>query len=77
MGAFIAWINLEFWGPVWPNLAASVVTVAGGWLWARRRVLAELDRRDRIHAQHHAITHELVRTLHERLTMPMPPEDET
>lgn len=73
----ISWFNLEFWGPVWPNLAASAVTVVAGWLWARRQVLAELDRRDAAHAAHHKTTHDLVRQLHECLAVAMPPKDET
>lgn len=28
LGAFLAWLNLELWGPLWPNLAASVI-----WTW--------------------------------------------
>lgn len=76
MGALLAWVNREFWGPVWPNLAASAVTFAGGWLWAKRRILAELDRRDRIHAAHHAKTHELVRSLHDQLAAVTPSEDQ-
>lgn len=67
----------DLWGPVWPNLAASAVLAAGVWARAKRRMLAELDRRDAIHAENHARTHQLMRDLHERLTAPMPPEDET
>lgn len=73
----LSWFNLEFWGPVWPNLAASAVIGTLAWLWAKRKFLAELDKRDRIHAANHVKTHQLVRELHERLTATMPPEDET
>jgi hypothetical protein len=72
----ISWFNLEFWGPVWPNLAASAVTFTSGWLWAKRRMLAELDRRDKIHAAHHAKTHALVQSLHEQVASLTSPGDQ-
>lgn len=73
----LSWLNLEFWGPVWPNLAASAVVGTAAWLWARRSFLAELDRRDAVHAERHAKTHQLLRELHERLPAPESPKEET
>lgn len=37
-------IYRDLWGPVWPNLAASVVTLPVAFVWHHRRVRAHVDR---------------------------------
>lgn len=44
----------EWWLQIWPNLAASGITFTSGLLWARRRALAELERREQAHLERHA-----------------------
>lgn len=43
------WFNLELWGPMWPNLAASLVTFTAAGLWARAKLLE----RDLAHLERH------------------------
>jgi hypothetical protein len=61
----ISWFNRDFWGPVWPNLAASA-TVG---LPAAYAVLRRARR-------HHTTTHDLLRQLHARLDGDDPEEDQ-
>lgn len=32
------WLNRDLWGPVWPNLAASVLTLPVAFIWHHRRI---------------------------------------
>jgi len=43
----------EWWVQVWPNLAASVLTFSGGFVWARRSLLVKLEQRELSHLQRH------------------------
>ena len=58
MGAFLyRWLYVDFWVPVWPNIAAGILVAA--WvtlkLRAQRRLQEELrDIHERHHAQHMA-----------------------
>jgi len=63
MSSLISWFNLELWGPVWPNLAASAVCATAAVL----RIRVHLRRHREVVAQQHAATHALVAGLHERL----------
>ncbi len=67
MTRLLHWLNIEFWGPVWPNLAASVITFGVGLLWARRQLLEEWERREAQHLARHEETHRLLKGLHTRL----------
>lgn len=44
----LAWLNRDFWGPVWPNLVASVVWAVPGFtvhhVLMRRHTTREIDR---------------------------------
>lgn len=59
----LSWFNLEFWGPVWPNLAASAVCAAA----AVVRIRVHLARHRESLARQHAATREAVAALHARL----------
>ena len=61
--SLLSWFNLELWGPVWPNLAASAVCATAAVL----RIRVHLRRHRDVLAQQHAATHTLVAGLHERL----------
>ena len=61
--SLLSWFNLELWGPVWPNLAASAVCATA----AVVRIRVHLRRHREALAQQHAATHALVAGLHERL----------
>lgn len=61
--AFFGWPG----GGVWANLLASGVCLGAGWLWARRQLLRELERREVAHFRRHAETYQLVQGLHARL----------
>lgn len=43
----------EWWAAIWPNLAASGITFSAGMLWAKRRLLGELERREVAHVKRH------------------------
>ena len=59
----ITWLNRDFWGPVWPNLAASALCAS----LAVFRVRVHLARHREASARQHAATRDLVAGLHERL----------
>lgn len=59
----LSWFNLEFWGPVWPNLAASALCATVAVL----RIRAHLSRHHEAQTRQHAATRDLVSGLHERL----------
>lgn len=59
----ISWFNQEFWGPVWPNLAASAVCTTMGVL----RIRIHLARHHEAQVQQHAATREMVAALNARL----------
>lgn len=59
----ISWLNLEFWGPIWPNLAASALCATAAVL----RIRVHLRRHGDALARQHAATHALIAGLHERL----------
>ena len=61
--SLLSWFNLELWGPVWPNLAASAVCATA----AVVRIRVHLRRHREALAQQHAATHALVAGLHKRL----------
>lgn len=56
-----------WWGQLWPNLAASGLTFTSGLVWARRRLLAEWERREAEHLTRHQETHRLIRELSARV----------
>lgn len=68
------WFNLELWGPIWPNLAASAICTGAVWWRARIHLRRQHETltgqvrqmRDE-HAERHAQTHALVESLHARL----------
>lgn len=61
--SLLSWFNLEFWGPVWPNLAASALCATAAVL----RIRVHLARHREAQARQHAATRDLVSGLHERL----------
>ena len=63
MTGLISWINRDFWGPVWPNLAASAICAYA----AVMRVRVHLARHREASTRQHAATRDLVAALHERL----------
>lgn len=75
-------------GAVYSNLLASGICAAGAVAVAVWRARVHLERHreavaaeravsDAAHAERHARTHELLASIHERLSVEMPPEDET
>jgi hypothetical protein len=64
---FWQWIDLELWGPIWPNLAASGITFGSGLAWARRQLLKKWEQREIEHLTRHAETHTLIKNLSDRL----------
>lgn len=48
MSAVLSWLNRDLWGPMWPNLAASVVWAAPAFtvhhVLMRRHTTREIDR---------------------------------
>lgn len=53
----------EWWGQIWPNLAASGLTFGGGWILAKRRLLAEWEKRELAHLTGHQETQNLIKDL--------------
>lgn len=43
----------EWWIQIWPNLAASGITFTSGLVWARRKMLVELERQEKQHLKRH------------------------
>ncbi len=62
-----SWLNRDIWGPIWPNLAASVIAFSAAWLVAHRYLLKRWRERERVSLEHHEETHRLLHTLHERI----------
>lgn len=61
--SLVSWFNLELWGPVWPNLAASAVCATA----AALRIRVHLARHREAMARQHDKTRRLVSELHDRL----------
>lgn len=56
-----------WYGQIWPNLAASAVSLPIGFVWAHRRTLRSVDRKLARH-------HELVKAHVDRALAAQPPE---
>lgn len=50
----------EWWLQIWPNLAASGLTFGAGLLWARRKFLEEMERRELAHLRRHKELKEMI-----------------
>lgn len=59
----IAWLNRDFWGPVWPNLAASGICATAAVL----RIRVHLARHHQALAREHDKTRRLIAGLHDRI----------
>ena len=54
------WFNQDIWGPIWPNLAASLIVFVAGTVWARRKLLAKWEEQERAHLQRHGDLKEIL-----------------
>lgn len=73
------WFNLELWGPIWPNLAASFIIFSSGIFWAHRKLLKKWEQQEIAHLERH---HELKRMLNRQAVSgdpgtadPQPPKE--
>lgn len=53
-------LNIEIWGPMWPNLASSAVTFVGGYFWTHRKFAATLRKHEEMHSRRHQELREMI-----------------